>query len=358
MIVLCDTNGGSLPEEVRRITLELSDIVPGGKLGIHTHNDGGLAVANTLAAVAAGARMVQGTINGFGERCGNADLIPIIANLQLKMQKRCLTEASMRQLTNLSRFVGDIANVPPLNSRPFVGRSAFAHKGGVHVNAVRKNPAAYEHIDPGRVGNVRRVLASDLSGKSTIEYKAGELGLSLGRDKSASRKIVQVIKQMEDQGYTFDAADGSLSLLIKKATGQFEEPFELELFRVINEKDEENPSQAQAMIKIWVGDEVEITAAEGNGPINALDNALRKALRTFYPEIDEMQLIDFKVNILDGSEGTAAKVRVLIESRDPTEIWSTVGVSESVIEASWLALVDSFQYKLSKDCLNYNHRKS
>jgi len=183
MIVLCDTNGGSLPEEVRRITLELSDIVPGGKLGIHTHNDGGLAVANTLAAVAAGARMVQGTINGFGERCGNADLIPIIANLQLKMQKRCLTEASMRQLTNLSRFVGDIANVPPLNSRPFVGRSAFAHKGGVHVNAVRKNPAAYEHIDPGRVGNVRRVLASDLSGKSTIEYKAGELGLSLGRDK-------------------------------------------------------------------------------------------------------------------------------------------------------------------------------
>jgi 2-isopropylmalate synthase len=274
------------------------------------------------------------------------------------MQKRCLTEASIRQLTNLSRFVGDIANVPPLNSRPFVGRSAFAHKGGVHVDAVRKNPAAYEHIDPGRVGNVRRVLASDLSGKSTIEYKARELGLSLGRDKSASRKIVQVIKQMEDQGYTFDAADGSLALLIKKATGQFEEPFELELFRVINEKNEENPSHAQAMIKIWVGDEVEITAAEGNGPINALDNALRKALRTFYPEIDEMQLIDFKVNILDGSEGTAAKVRVLIESQDPNEIWSTVGVSESVIEASWLALVDSFQYKLSKDRLNQNHRKS
>jgi len=335
----------------------MSDVIPGNLLGIHAHNDGGLGVANSLAAVSAGARMVQGTINGFGERCGNADLIPIIANLQIKMQKKCLAESSIRQLMNLSHFVSDIANIPLLNSRPFVGRSAFAHKAGVHVNAVQKNPAAYEHIDPTRVGNQRRVLASDLSGKSTIEYKARELGLSLGRDKAASRKIVQVIKQMEHQGYTFDAADGSLALLIKKATGQFEEPFELELFRVINEKDEENPSHAQAMIKIWVGDEVEITAAEGNGPINALDNALRKALRTFYPEIDEMHLVDFKVNILDGSEGTAAKVRVLIESQDQNEIWSTVGVSESVIEASWLALVDSFQYKLSKDHLNHNQRK-
>ena len=349
MIVLCDTNGGTLPDEVQRVSTEMTARVPKHLLGIHAHNDGGLAVANSLAAVSAGARMVQGTINGFGERCGNADLITILANLQLKMKKRCLPDASIRQLTNLANFVSDIANMPLLNARPFVGRSAFAHKGGVHVHAVQKNPAAYEHIDPSKVGNQRRVLASDLSGKSTIEYKARELGLSLGRDRAASRKILQVIKQMEDQGYTFDAADGSLSLLIKKATGQFEQPFELECFRVINEKTEQDPSQAQALIKIWVGDEVEITAAEGNGPINALDNALRKALRTFYPSIDEMHLIDFKVNILDGSEGTAAKVRVLIESQDADEIWSTVGLSESVIEASWLALVDSFEYKLSKD---------
>ena len=348
MIVLCDTNGGAITGELTEIMTEVASLIPPHLLGIHAHNDCGLAVANSLSAVETGAKMVQGTINGYGERCGNADLIATIGNLQLKMQKRCLPETSIKQLTSLSRYVSDVANVPPLNSRPFVGRSAFAHKGGVHVSAISKNPVAYEHIKPELVGNNRRVLVSDLSGKSNIEYKARELDISLGENVSISKKLVQEIKNMEDQGYQFDAAEGSLALLIKKATGEFEEPFILESFRVIDEKIENKPSKSQAMIKISVGNEEEITAAEGNGPINALDNALRKALRKFYPQIDEMQLVDFKVRILEGSEGTAAKVRAFLETRDENEVWSTIGVSTNVIEASWHALVDSVQYKLSK----------
>lgn len=354
MIVLCDTNGGTLPDELKEIMQDVSDLVPAGKMGIHAHNDGGLAVANSLAACTAGAKMVQGTINGYGERCGNADLIPIIGNLQLKMGKNCLETESIRQLTNLSLFVSDIANIPPLNSRPFVGKSAFAHKGGVHVNAVLKKTEAYEHIEPELVGNQRRVLVSDLAGKSNIEYKAQEMGLSLGNDEKQSSKIVQEIKRMEDNGFTFDAADGSLSLLIKKATGEFIEPFNLESFRVMIEKTKNGDAKSQATIKISAGGEEEITAAEGNGPINALDNALRKALTTFYPQIKEVHLIDFKVGIVDGSDGTAAKVRVWIESRDQDEVWSTIGVSGNMIEASWQALVDSINYKLSKDKLNKN----
>jgi len=354
MIVLCDTNGGTLPDELQDIIADVSDLVPAGKMGIHAHNDGGLAVANSLAACTAGARMVQGTINGYGERCGNADLIPIIGNLQLKMGRKCLEPEAIRQLTNVSLFVSDIANIPPLNSRPFVGKSAFAHKGGVHVNAVLKKAEAYEHIEPELVGNQRRVLVSDLAGKSNIEYKAQEMGLSLGSDEKQSSKIVQEIKRMEDNGFTFDAADGSLSLLIKKATGEFIEPFNLESFRVMIEKTKNGDAKSQATIKISAGDEEEITAAEGNGPINALDNALRKALTTFYPQIKEVHLIDFKVGIVDGSDGTAAKVRVWIESRDQNEVWSTIGVSGNMIEASWQALVDSINYKLSKDKLNKN----
>jgi 2-isopropylmalate synthase len=304
-----------------------------------------------------GVRMVQGTINGYGERCGNADLIPIMANLELKLRKTCLPEGDLKELTRLSLFVSEVANITPLNSRPFIGRSAFAHKGGIHVHAVLKNPVAYEHISPEIVGNKRRVLVSDLSGRSNIEYKAAEMGLSLGDDDARSRRIVEEIKRLENEGYTFEAAEGSLALIIRKATGEFQEPFYLECFRVINEKQGNEPSRAQALIKVVVGDETEITAAEGNGPINALDNALRKALVTFYPELAKMHLTDFKVGILEGSEGTAAKVRVFIESRDDTDIWSTVGVSESVIEASWDALVDSIQYKLSKDRLNRNGKE-
>ncbi|MCK9275515.1 MAG: citramalate synthase [Syntrophales bacterium] len=349
-IVLCDTNGGTLTWELIDILDDVMKVMPAEELGIHVHDDCGLAVANSIAAVYKGVRMVQGTINGYGERCGNADLITIAGNLAIKMKRNCLPENSIGHLTALSRYVSDVANVPPVNSRPYVGKSAFAHKGGVHVSAILKNPVAYEHITPDLVGNSRRVIVSDLAGKSNIKYKADELGISLGgfESKDVSKNVVSAIKKMESEGYQFDAADGSLALLIKKATGEFQEPFKLESFTVIDEKKKKNSSKSQATIKISVGKEHEITAAEGIGPVNALDNALRKALRKFYPRLDEMHLIDFKVRILEGSDGTAAKVRVLLESRDEEEIWTTIGVSANIIEASWQALIDSLQYKLSK----------
>jgi 2-isopropylmalate synthase len=346
-LVLCDTNGGTLPHDIyttmKRVMAQLD--VP---VGIHAHDDGGLALANSIAAVRAGATMVQGTINGYGERCGNTDLISVIGNLQIKMGYACIGPEKLKRLTELSRYVSEVANVPPLNQRPFVGKSAFAHKGGVHVSAILKDPAAYEHIAPEAVGNRRRVLVSDLSGKSTIAYKAREMEIKVEGNGYDTGKIVDEIKKLEDRGYQFDAAEGSLELLIKKVTGQFQEPFTLESFRVIIEKNRTGPSTSQATIKISVGDDYEITAAEGDGPVNALDNALRKALTKFFPEIEEMGLVDFKVRVIEGSDGTAAKVRVQIESRDPREIWSTIGVSQNVIEASWQALVDSVQYKLSK----------
>lgn len=349
MIVLCDTNGGSMTHEVSSIVKKVSSYIPADRTGIHAHNDCGLAAANSIAAVQEGVAMVQGTINGYGERCGNADLILLIGNLQLKMGKNCLPPESIRQLTNLSHYISDVANVPPLNSRPFVGRSAFAHKGGVHVSAVAKNSAAYEHMTPELVGNHRRVLVSDLAGKSNVEYKAKELGIDLAKNTSLSKKIVREVKLMEDRGFQFDAADGSLSLLIKKAIGEFVDPFTLECFSVVTSRTQNNPCLSQATIKISVDGEEELTAAEGNGPVNALDHALRKALTKFYPQIGEMRLIDFKVRTLEGSEGTAAGVRVLLDSTDGTEVWSTIGVSGNIIEASWQALVDSIEYKLSKD---------
>ncbi len=348
-IALCDTNGGTLTWEVAEIFKDVAAVIPAERLGIHAHDDCGLAVANSLSAVILGAAMVQGTVNGYGERCGNADLMSVIGNLELKMGRRCLPEASVRSLTSLSRYVSDVANTPPARSKPFVGSSAFAHKGGVHVSAILKNPVAYEHTDPELVGNRRAVVVSDLSGKGNIKHKAKELGIDLGADKGVVEKIVRDIKKMEDEGYQFDTADGSLSLLIRRAIGAFEEPFRLESFRVIDEKTKNNSSHSQSMIKISVGEEHEITAAEGKGPVNALDNALRKALSKFYPRINEMHLVDFKVRILEGADGTAAKVRVLLESRDDSDVWITTGVSENIIEASWYALIDSMQYKLSKD---------
>ena len=348
MTVLCDTNGGTLPHEIQAI---IAEVVPHVTLplGIHAHNDCGLALANSLIAVESGASMVQGTINGYGERCGNVDLVSVIGTLQLKMGCQCISQEKVKQLTELSRYVSEVANVPPLNQRPFVGKSAFAHKGGVHVSAIMKNPAAYEHLDPEQVGNRRRVLVSDLSGKSNIDYKSREMGIKLGGNGYDSEKIVQEIKKLEDQGYQFDAAEGSLELLVKKVTGQFEEPFTLESFRVTIEKNRSGPSTSQATIKISVGGDHEITAAEGEGPVNALDHALRKALNKFFPRIQEMGLVDFKVRVIDGGDGTAAKVSVKIESRDAREIWSTIGVSENIIEASWQALADSVQYKLLKE---------
>jgi 2-isopropylmalate synthase len=348
IIVLCDTNGGTLPHEVQGILEQVMPYIT-RPVGIHAHNDCGLALANSLQAVQLGISMVQGTINGYGERCGNVDLISVIGTLQLKMGYQCIDPENTIHLTELSRFVSEVANIPPFNQRPFVGKSAFAHKGGVHVSAIIKNPTAYEHLDPDEVGNRRRVVVSDLSGKSNIEYKSEEMGIDLSANGNDSRKIVDKIKAMEDQGYQFDAAEGSLELLIKKEAGQFEEPFTLESFRVTIEKNRSGPSSSQATIKISVAGVDEITAAEGDGPVNALDNALRKALNKFFPHIKEMGLVDFKVRVIDGSDATAAKVRVKIESRDSREIWSTIGVSEDIIEASWQALVDSFQYKLLKE---------
>ncbi|EFK12079.1 2-isopropylmalate synthase/homocitrate synthase family protein, partial [delta proteobacterium NaphS2] len=347
-IVLCDTNGGSMPDEVSAIVKRVRE-QHRIKLGIHAHNDCGLALANSLVSVHGGACMVQGTINGYGERCGNTDLISVVGNLHFKLDRPCLSEKRVSQLTELSRFVSEVANITPLKQRPFVGKSAFAHKGGVHVSAVSKFPEAYEHIPPEKVGNRRRVLVSDLSGRSNIEFKSAEMGIKLGGNGYGSEKIVREIKRLEDEGYQFDAAEGSLELLIKKVTGQFKEPFFLESLRVTTEKNRDRSGSVQATIKIAVGDEYEITAAEGDGPVNALDNALRKALTKFFPQISEMALVDFKVRVIDGSDATAAKVRVQIETRDEREIWSTIGVSENVIEASWQALVDSVQYKLLKE---------
>ncbi|MBN1828512.1 MAG: citramalate synthase [Deltaproteobacteria bacterium] len=344
--VLCDTNGGSLPWEVEHIATDAAAVVPVQRLGIHTHNDCGLAVANSLAALRCGVRMVQGTVNGFGERCGNADLTTVVGCLALKMERPCLPQESIKNLTAFSRYVSDVANVPPLRSRPFVGVSAFAHKGGVHVSAIAKNPRAYEQMDPSLVGNKRRVLVSDLSGKSTIKYKAEEMGLDLGDGAAA---VVADIKRLEDQGYQFEAAGGSLELLMRRHGGLFREPFKLESFSVMDQRAGEGASRSQATIKISVGSEDEIAAAEGNGPVNALDSALRKALLKFFPGVKELGLVDFKVSILEGSDGTAAKVRVFIESRDKADVWTTVGVSTNIIEASWIALADSFIYKILKD---------
>ena len=363
-MVLCDTNGGTLPFEIETtldaLQSQLAERFPERRgrwplpMGIHTHNDAGMAVANTIIAVKRGISMVQGTINGYGERCGNADLTSIIPILCLKMNRPVVTPDQIKQLRKLSRFVSETANLVPNNSRPFVGKSAFAHKGGVHVAAVRKVEHAYEHIDPATVGNSRRVLISDLSGKSNIEYNAAEMGVELGGNGFSSQQIVTKIKALEEDGYQFDVADGSFKLLVERLTKQYAPLFNLESFRVAMEKDKGSDCRAHATIKISVGDNKEITAAEGLGPVSALDNALRKALTRFFPELGEMRLVDFKVRVVDGRDGTSAKVRVHIQSRDKDEVWNTIGVSHDIIEASWQALEDSFQYKLAK----YNQSRS
>ena len=358
-IVLCDTNGGTLPFEIDAIFSEVQKLITDSamaaatsgtvKLGVHTHNDCGLAVANTITAVKAGAVMVQGTINGYGERCGNADLTSVIPVLELKMKIPCISSENLKKLNALSRYISETANQVPLSNRPFVGKSAFAHKGGIHVSAVMIAPKAYEHMDPALVGNQRRVLVSDMSGKSNVEYKARELGIELDTNGFDSSKIVAEIKQLEQQGYQFDIADGSFKILMQKFTDQFEPLFTLESFRVTIEKNKDRPCSSQATMKISVGGKEEITAAEGYGPVSALDNALRKALDRFFPDLDTMRLVDFKVRVIDGNRATAAKVRVFIESRDQDQIWSTIGVSEDIIEASWQALADSFQFKLASE---------
>lgn len=352
LFCLCDTNGGCLPDEVKRITGEVCRLFPETAIGIHAHNDAGLAVANSLMAVKAGATEIQGTINGYGERCGNADLCAVIPNLMLKMKRRCLTDEKLAQLTDLSRYISELANLVPNSHQPFVGNSAFAHKGGIHVSALQKNPETYELIDPVAVGNSRRILVSELSGVSNILCKIEELGLDVDADlaktNEQTRNILAEIKRLENQGYQFEGAEASFELLMRKAFNAYKPPFTLETLRVIMEMKEDGKVHSEAVIKIRVEGGVIHTAAEGNGPVNALDNALRKALEDFYPEIPSMTLSDYRVRVLNGDQGTEALVRVLIETSDRHDTWGTVGVSTNIIEASWRSLVDSIAYGLLK----------
>jgi 2-isopropylmalate synthase len=348
-IVLCDTNGGCLPSEIYKITRATVRALPVA-VGIHTHNDAGLAVANALEGVRAGAAQVQGTVNGFGERCGNADLCTIIPNLQLKMGRRCVSPENLTSLRELSLFADDLVNLSTNKKAPYVGESAFSHKAGPHVNAVRKNPVTFEHIPPEQVGNERRILLSELSGGSSILLKAIEVG---ARDKASpqnTKRVLKALKEMESKGYAFESADASFRILIQKALKQHKPFFELLGFRVMVEKRGKGEATlSEATVKVRVNGQEELTVAEGDGPVNALDGALRKALGRFYPEISEVVLRDFRVRILDPEEATAAKTRVLIESSDGTANWGTVGVSENIIEASWEALVDSVEYKLFRE---------
>ncbi|MBN2093516.1 citramalate synthase [candidate division KSB1 bacterium] len=346
-LVLCDTNGGTLTTDLITI-IQYVQTQMAAEWGIHTHNDSDMAVANTLAAVQLGCAHVQGTINGYGERCGNANLCSIIPALKLKVTNDLLPNINLTQLTELSRYISEEANLPHRHDFPYVGQSAFAHKGGIHVSAIRKNSLTYEHISPESVGNKQRVLISDLSGQGNILSKAENYGLDLQHLTPKTQEIVQKLKTMEHLGYQFEAAEGSFELLIKKSLEQFKNYFDLAGFRVIIEKRNGVP-YSEATIKVIVDGQIEHTAAEGVGPVNALNNALRKALEKFYPSLREMHLTDYKVRVLDEKQATEAKVRVLIESGDGSDEWGTVGVSDNIMEASWQALVDSFTYKLMKD---------
>jgi len=345
VIVLCDTNGGTLPTDLAQIVRETRKRIK-ISLGIHAHNDSDMGVANSIIAVEEGCEHVQGTINGYGERCGNANLCSVIPNLQLKQGYKCVPDESLSQLNSLSHFVSEIANVRIPSNMPFVGKSAFTHKGGIHVSAVMKDHRTYEHIVPEKVGNSRRVLVSDLSGKSNVLYKADELNIDLEKQKEKVPEIVDRLKDLENAGYQFEAAESSFELLVKKMTGEWQDFFKLEGFRVIIEKNSHGSPRSEATVRLRVNEVIEHSASEGNGPVHALDKALRKALVKFFPEIKEMHLSDYKVRVLNAKNGTGAKVRVLIESSTDKATWSTVGVSENIIEASWQALMDSVSYYL------------
>jgi 2-isopropylmalate synthase len=363
-LVLCDTNGGALPEEVTG-AVKLAKKAVRVQLGIHTHNDGDVAVANSLAAVQAGVTQVQGTINGYGERCGNANLCSIIPNLKLKMGISCVSNEQLGKLAEVSHFVSEAANLPPDVSLPFVGTSAFAHKAGYHVSGISKWKDAYQHIDPAKVGNKTRAVVSDLSGKSNIIYKAKERGLKLPARGEEARKLVSQIKHLESMGFQYENAEASFDLLVHRAKPDYKPPFELVDFMVVVEKRRRqatttNGSEmlAEAMLKVKVNGLVMHTAAEGNGPVNALDQALRKALLQSYPALECVKLIDYKVRILEESTGTESLVRVLIESSDGVEEWRTVGSSANIIEASWLALADAVEYWLVNHRTNKRPTKS
>ena len=345
MVCMCDTNGGSLPEQIIAAVNALSSELDVA-IGIHTHNDSDLAAANSLAGIAAGAVQVQGTINGIGERCGNADLVSVAANLSLKLDHDVLVDGGINRLTELSRYVYELANMNFRNGQPFVGNSAFAHKGGMHVHAVNRIAHSYEHIPPESVGNVRRVLVSELSGRSNIVAKTTKFRLE--EDKELQAKILNAVQDMENEGYQFEAAEASFDLLVMKHAGTYKQTFELDHYRVNVENQDREP-MTESIIKLTVGEDIRHVVGEGDGPVNALDSALRQALSCAYPGISDMSLVDYKVRVINSTEGTAARVRVVIESKDQTDVWSTVGVSENIIEASWIALVDAFEYKIHKD---------
>jgi 2-isopropylmalate synthase len=359
LVCLCDTRGGTLPTQITAGIEAAHGAIP-TPLGIHCHNDCELAVANSVAGVEAGCVQVQGTINGFGERCGNANLVSVIPVLQLKRGYHCVTAAQMKKLADISQFVYELANLEPNKRQAFVGQSAFAHKGGLHVAAVQKNPETYEHMDPDLVGNTQRVLVSDLAGRSNILYKAAKFGIDLESNKPAVAALLQELKELESKGFAFEGAEASFELLMRKAIdGDRVRFYRLIGFRVIDEKRTETEAPiAEATIMLEGPDgRIEHTAAQGNGPVNALDRALRKALGKFYPEVEQVRLHDYKVRVLGNQEGTEAVVRVLIESGDEHSRWGTVGVSHNVIEASWQALVDSMDYKLYKERRGAHRRR-
>ena len=347
-LVLCDTNGGCLPHEVQHIVRQIKK-QQATRLGIHAHNDGDVAVANTLAAVQAGCTHVQGTINGFGERCGNANLCSIIPNLQLKMGLNCTSAEQLKGLTEVSRFVNEMANFAPNKHQPFVGTSAFAHKAGVHVSAVKRKPETYEHLTPELVGNTQRILVSDQAGRANIIQKAREFKLDIETHEPLVQELLVELKELELQGFQFEGAEASFQLRMRRALGVSKRYFDLVGFRVIIEKRSDDELISEATIMVRVGGSIEHTAAVGNGPVNALDNALRKALETFYPTLRDVSLLDYKVRVFSTGAGTGSRVRVLVESGDRHDRWGTVGVSENIIEASWQALTDSITYKLLKD---------
>lgn len=351
-IVFCDTNGGSLPEQVAQVVRDSKKRLDatGAKLGIHCHNDGDLATANSLAAIEAGCDQVQGTINGIGERCGNADLVCVVSNLKFKKQGfRVLRDGALEHLTELSRYVYETANLVPRNSQPFVGRSAFAHKGGMHVHAVNKFAHTYEHMNPELVGNERRILVSELSGRSNIAALTQKHGGQ--QDRELLDRILELVVKKENQGYQYEAAEASFDLLVKQCSGNYTPHFETIKYQILagDLDTTRNQQFAEAILKLKVGEVICVEAAEGHGPVNAMDAVLRKTLARFYPAIETMQLVDYKVRVVNGEAGTAARIRVNIESADEHHSWHTIGVSENIIEASWAALVDAVEYKLHRD---------
>jgi 2-isopropylmalate synthase len=343
-VVCCDTNGGSLPHTIAAAIGEVVAVIEplGVRVGIHCHDDAGCGVANSLAAVQQGATHVQGTVNGYGERCGNANLITVIPNLQLKLGYRCLTDEQLATLTPAAHFFDELLNFTPDPDQPYVGRNAFAHKGGMHVAGVNADPATFEHIEPAVVGNHRELLISELSGKSTVFARARDAGIAL-RDEQAAQ-IAERVKEREHRGYHYEAADGSFELLLRKETGDYEPLFRLESWRAIVEKRADGRVETEATVKVWLDGERYVRTAEGNGPVNALDRALRDALTEIHPHLREIELVNFKVRILDETKGTGAVTRVLLDASDGDQVWGSIGVSENVIEASWEALVDSLEY--------------